>query len=345
MFTRRVILSAVLAAWPLFSADLRQAVDGYVAGPLAGQFSGTILIAQEERVRVLQSYGFAERNLGVRNQPDMLYRIGSLTKPFTAVGVLRLVQDGRIQLSDSIADRITSCPAAWKGVTIEELLDHTSGIPDLFNDLRAVPILETREETSRMIMASTRLALLSSPGTKYQYSNFNYVLLGILIEDVTGQSWETYLQERVFAQAGLKHTLYDDVWTVIPGRISGYVRKDGSIRPITYKDHSAYSAGGLLSSAIDVFQFSQALFRGDLLGSAMLAEMTRPRLGNYGLGLQIIELNGRTAYNHTGGIDGFSSHLQYYPQNRLTVVVLANTENDPVKKIATEIAALALNAK
>jgi D-alanyl-D-alanine carboxypeptidase len=202
--------------------------------------------------------------------------------------------------------------------------------------------VETRSEFARVLRTTSRISLLFEPGTKYQYSNFNYVLLGILIETVAGTGWEDYLREEVFRPAGLRDTRYDDVWTVIPGRVTGYRRKEGQFLPIPYKDHAAYSCGGLLSSAQDLFTFSQALFEGDLLNPSQLAEMTRPRLGNYGLGLQIVDLNGRTAYNHTGGIDGFSSHLQYYPRDKVTVIVLANTEEEPVKKIATDIAGFAL---
>src|SRR5262249_29451070 len=152
-------------------------------------------------------------------------------------------------------------------------------------------------------------------------------------------------QQSVYSPAGLKDTRYDDVWTIARNRASGYVRENGQFRPIPYKDHAAYSAGGLLSSAPDLFHFARALFGARLFSASLLAEMTRPRLGNYGLGLQVIEINGHTAYNHTGAIDGFTSHLQYYPREEITVIVLANTEDDPVKQIATEIAALALERR
>lgn len=330
-----------ILALPIVARDLREDLDAYLSRTRV-EFSGNILIAKGSRVVLLESYGLAERNLGVRNQPDMLYRIGSLTKPITATMVMSLVEEGRVRLSDSICDRLRACPAAWKPVTIEYLLDHTSGVPDLFKELHAVPVLETRQELARVLGTSKRIDLESEPGAKYRYSNFNYVLLGALVEDVTGLSWQEQLQRRVFSPAKMERTRYDDVWTVIPGRVSGYTRKNGEIHPIPYKDHAAYAAGGLLSSAMDLFRFSQALFGGALLRADTLKEMTRPRLGNYGLGLQVIELNGRSAYNHTGGIDGFSSHLQYYPREQLTVIVLENVEDDGVKNMATEIAAIAL---
>ena len=326
----------------LLSSDLAEAVNAYFSTPPARDFSGTVLIAERDQIRVLQSYGLAERNLGMANQPDMLYRIGSLTKPFTATAVLTLVQSGKIHLQDRIAEHIRGCPALWQDVTIENLLDHTSGIQDLFGEMRAVPLGDTQKEAARVMESSAHLALISKPGATYRYSNFNYMLLGIMIEDITGLGWEEYLRRYVIAPAGLKHTLYDDAWTVIPGRVSGYLLKEKQFRPIAYKDDAAYSAGGLLSSARDLLSFARALFEHRLVNAELLAEMTRPRLGNYGLGLQIIELNGRLAYNHTGGTNGFASHLQYYPREQLTVVVLSNTEDEPVKKIATDLASLAL---
>jgi CubicO group peptidase (beta-lactamase class C family) len=284
----------------------------------------------------------ADFELEVPLKPDHVFRIGSLTKPFTATAVLRLRDEGRLELSRSVCDFVHACPAAWRRVTLAHLLNHTSGIPDLFGDLEAVPAPATRAEVDRVLGKVGALDLKSTPGSKYSYSNFNYILLGYIIEAVTGGTWEAFLLSDVLTPGGATDTRYDDVWAVVPRRVHGYDVKDGQLRITRYTDHAAYAAGGLHSTVDDLRRWHDAYWSGRILSKASVAEALRPGLGNYGYGWQVTMHFGRPMHNHTGSLRGFASHLAFYPSEKLLIVILSNMENENTKGTACDIAALAL---
>ncbi len=186
--------------------------------------------------------------------------------------------------------------------------------------------------------------LRAAPGTEYAYSNFNYILLGAVLEQVVGASWPTILQQWLFEPLGLKTMAYDDVYAIMEGRVRGYERNDSlGLRNIDYDDHSAYAAGGLLSTAGDLFRWSRGMLTGKLFRTQLVEESLKPTLGDYGYGWQVRRFFDRTVYNHTGGIDGFSSHLAHYPNDGLTIVVLSNVENDSAILRACDVAARLFN--
>jgi CubicO group peptidase (beta-lactamase class C family) len=256
------------------------------------------------------------------------------------VAALRLVDRGLVRLDGSVCHYLARCPSAWRPVSLRHLLSHTSGVPDLFGELPAAPVDSTRAVIDAAIARHMNDSLLAAPGTAYRYSNFNYFLAGYAMEVAAGQSWETILRAEVFGPAGMADTEYDDVWAVMPGRARGYAMADGALRHIRYRDHAAYAAGGLLSTARDLLRFDSALTGGRLLGSSTFQAMSTPVLGDYGLGWQVITVFGRTLRNHSGGTNGFSSHLAHYDDGT-RVVVLSNIEDWNAKATACDIAAIA----
>jgi CubicO group peptidase (beta-lactamase class C family) len=305
-------------------------------------FSAAILVVSKGKVVIREAHGMADFELGVPLQPDHVFRIGSLTKPFTAAAILRLRDQGRLKLSQSVCEFIHPCPTAWRPATVAHLLSHTSGLPDLFGDLEAVPAAATCAEVDRVVGKAGALAPQSSAGSEYSYSNFNYVLLGCIIEAVTGETWEAFLQAQVLAPAGMTDTRYDDVWAVVPRRVHGYEMKDGQLRITRYTDHAAYAAGGLRSTLDDLRRWHEAYRAGSILSRATVEEALRPGLGNYGYGWQTTTHFGRRVHNHTGGLRGFASHLAFYPDEELLIVILSNIEDENTKGTACDIAALAL---
>ncbi len=231
-------------------------------------------------------------------------------------------------------------PRSWDDVTVRRLLTHSSGIADHFGDLESVPVEQTVEELHRVLDAlPPDEPLRAAPGTEYAYSNFNYVLVAALLERVVGASWETILREWIFEPLGLRTMAYDDVYAIMEDRVRGYERDDTlGLRNIDYDDHAAYAAGGLLSSAGDVFRWSRGMLTGKLFGSRLVAESLVPYQGDYGYGWQVRRFFDRRIYNHSGGIDGFSSHLAHYPDEGLTIVVLSNVENDSAILRACDVA-------
>lgn len=284
--------------------------------------------------------GWADAELRVPNTPDLIYRIGSLTKPFTATAVMSLRDRGLLSLEDSVCRYVAHCPAGWSSVTIRTMLNHTSGIPDLFGELAAVPVVETRSEVDRVLERSGNLELRSQPGVRYAYSNFNYILLGYVIEVATGESYEAVLRRTVFESAQLRDTAYDDVWAIVPRRAVGYIDKNGQLRNTNYHDHAAFAAGGLHSTVDDLSRWGHAFFTGRLVAPATVKEMVTPGQGDYGLGWQTLTRFGRLMHNHSGGVTGFASHVAYYPQDDLLIVLLSNVEDDPVKNTAFDLAAI-----
>ncbi|MEN8182263.1 MAG: serine hydrolase domain-containing protein [Myxococcota bacterium] len=314
---------------------------GYLEAAGEAGFSGVVLIGRADSVVLEEAYGFAEIEHRIPMRTDHRFRIGSLTKPITASAVLVAVDRGLLSLETRPCDLIPSCPPSWAEVTARNLLTHTSGIADHFGDLESVPVEATFEELRRVLDSlPAEEPLRTHPGAEYAYSNFNYVLLGALLERVGEAPWERILHDWVFEPLGLATMAYDDVYAIVEDRVRGYEREEsGGLRNIDYDDHAAYAAGGLLSTARDLFRWSRGMLKGELFGSGLVEESLTPFRGNYGYGWQVRRFFDRTIHNHSGGIDGFSSHLAHYPDADLTIVVLSNVENDLAILRACDVAA------
>lgn len=311
------------------------------ASTTASAFNGVVLIGNGDQIVFEQACGWADADLQVPVRRDHRFRIGSLTKPITASAVLAAVDQGLLALDQPACRWLPACANAWAAVTVRDLLTHTSGIVDHFGDLQAVPVKATATELKRVISAlPPDEALLAVPGQSYAYSNFNYVLLGVLLETAAGADWEQALRRLVFEPLALTGVVYDDVHAVIHNRVRGYsADPELGLRNIDYDDHAAFAAGGLLATANQVFRWSRGMLGGRLFSPELVRESLRPGPGDYGYGWQVREFFGRTIYNHSGGIDGFSSHLAHYPDEGLTIVVLSNVENDPAILRACDLAA------
>lgn len=338
-----VTAALALSFHSLQAQTLAVRIDAYVQHRAGSSFNGVILVAHNGSIVFNRAYGFADADLGVPNRTDLRFGIGSLTKPLTATAVLRLIERRQLRLDDTICNFLKQCPPAWSRVTIQHLLSHTSGVPDLFNELPAAPVDSTRSVIDAAIVRHLADPLRSQPGERYVYNNFGYFLVAYTMEVVTGELWESVLRAEVFAPADMHDTEYDDVWRVMPRRARGYVQDGDSLRHIRYRDHSAYAAGGLLSSAADLLRFDAALSDGRLLGDSTRQEMFAVRQGDYSLGWQITGAFGRRLRNHTGGTNGFSSWLGHF-DGGLTVIVLRNVEGaGAAKAIGCDVAAIALD--
>jgi len=305
-------------------------------------YSGAALVVYRGTVLLRAGFGFADADLAVPNAPDLIYGIGSLTKPLTASAVLHAAERGLLDINDAVCDYVPRCPVEWNSVEVRHLLDHTSGIPDLFGSLPEAPLLETTSEVDRLLSELGPTPLRSLAGSEYSYSNFNYVLLGYILRSATREDWEGYLLQNVLRPAGAVDTAYDDVWAIVPRRARGYGERDGRIRPVEHDDHSAYAAGGLRSTVDDLRRWHAALVSGQVIGPDLLQASFSPNAGGYGYGWQIISALGRELQNHTGGIGGYSSHLAWYPEEELLIILLSNVEGSPVKALACDLARFVL---
>lgn len=334
--------ASALGGAPSIDPSIQEIDDYFSAEAQASRFSGVVLVARGDRILLERGYGFADFENASEMRADSVLRIGSLTKPVTASAVLVTVRNGRMGLDDSICNSLSSCPDSWRAVRIRHLLTHTSGITDHFGDLEARPVEQTAEELRRVLSAlSPAEALNSPPGEAYAYSNFNYVLLGVALERAYGAPWETVLRNTVLAPQGVSDVAYDDVWAITPQRARGYDRTDDAgLRNIEYDDHAAYAAGGLRATARGLFTWSRGVFSGRLFGEALTREALTPGQGNYGFGWQVRRFFGREMQNHSGGIDGFASHLAHYQDDDITIIVLSNVESEPAILRACDVAAV-----
>jgi CubicO group peptidase (beta-lactamase class C family) len=226
-------------------------------------------------------------------------------------------------------------------VTLFNLLTHTSGIPGFteFPDYASTEAIATTPE--RLVARFRDKPLEFQPGEKWNYSNSGYVLLGYLIEKISQQSYSQFVQENIFNPLGMKDSGYDSNSAIIPHRASGYTPSTKGVMNTGFIDMSIpFSAGGLYSTTEDLLRWEQGLMGGKLLSSASLQKMTTPFKNDYAFGLAVRTVNGHKLIEHGGGIEGFNTELAYYPEDRLTVVVLANLNGQAPEQIASKLAAV-----
>jgi CubicO group peptidase (beta-lactamase class C family) len=320
---------------------MEQVVKSY-AGE-AKTFMGSVLVAREGKVLVSQGYGYANLEWRIPNTPATKFRLGSITKQFTAASILLLEERGKLSIDDPVKKHLPDAPAAWDQVTIFHVLTHTSGIPSFtsFPDYRTSKLMSTPVEK---IVASFRDKPLEfQPGEKWNYSNSGYVLLGYLIEKISGRTYEQFIQENIFSPLGMKDSGYDSNRSVIPARASGYSPSpDGPVNAEFIHMSIPHGAGALYSTTEDLLRWTEGLFGGKLLAPASLEKMTTPVKNDYGLGIAIrTSLKGRRVIDHAGGIEGFNTTLAYYPDSKLIIAVLANLNGNAAAEIAVKLAAVA----
>lgn len=309
-----------------------------------------ILIAKKGEVIYEKGFGIANLELNVPMKPEMVFRIGSITKQFTSIAILQLVEKGKISLSDSIQKYINNYHFKGKTITIENLLTHTSGIKGYEQIDAKVPNAIRIDFAPALIIDSLdKLSLDFDPGTKYSYSNSNYFLLGYIIEKVTGKSYQQYLKENIFNTIELNSTYYESDTEIIPNRAKGYTFSDSSYWNSGFISMSTvYSAGALLSTVNDLFKWHQGLYSGQLLKNETLQKaftkykLADGKLSDYGYGFFIQKDNGFTTIGHGGAIDGFRAMEIYYPEQELFITLLMNSEPDNYMNFFDAISKLAL---
>ncbi len=313
----------------------------------AHQFQGAVLVVRDGEPLLRSAYGPANAELEVLNTPETRFRLGSITKPFTAMAVLLLRDQGKFDLDDSIGKHLKDAPKHWNNVTIRHLLTHTSGIPSFTGFTDYPKRMHEPTSVADMIGRFHDHPLEFTPGGKFAYSNSGYFLLGALIEEVSGQSYEQFLSESVLTPLGLENTGYDRLQSNIPHRASGHVRRpDGTLGNAMFIDMSIpFSAGALYSTVDDLAHLDQALRTGALLSPESHAEMIRPERNQYGLGWFLGNRAGHAHIGHGGGINGFATAFDRYPEDKLCVVVLSNLENSQVEPIAENLAKIAFGEK
>jgi CubicO group peptidase (beta-lactamase class C family) len=315
-------------------------------------------VIRDGRLIKALGYGLANVELGVPVTPQSIFQTGSVGKQFTATAVMMLVEEGRVGLDDSIARYLPEAPAAWKGVTVRHLLTHTSGIADYGGEESTMGkgVLDFRRDytENELVRSFAAMPMDVASGEQWRYSNTGYVLLGILIHRVTGKFYGDFLQERIFKPLGMTSTRIISESDIIPHRSSGYLLVKGQLKNQNWVSPSLNTTadGALYTNVVDLAKWDAALYTERLLKRTSLDQMGTPvRLNNgetypYGFGWRITAVNGHRLLAHGGAWQGFCMSISRYVDDRLTIVVFTNLDEDNShpEEIAARVAALYIPA-
>ena len=320
---------AIATSTPTLMADLPQ-LDQFVSEQ-ANQhlFSGAILVARQGQILLNKGYGLADRTRQLSNTPQTRFRLGSVTKPFTALAILQLQAQGKLNVQDLICRYLTDCPAAWQTITLHQLLTHTAGIPDIERLPEYAQIKTTPMTPAQTIALFQDKPLAFPPGTQWDYSSSGYILLGVILEQVSGQSYEAFLQEHMFTPLGMSNTGYEHDSASLA---TGYANATAVADPIDMS--IPFAAGGLYSTVEDLYRWAQALSTEALLPQPLLellftsyAAIPQSDGASYGYGWVISQPFGHRMVGHNGGIDGFVASFNRFPDDDVTMILLSNQQD------------------
>jgi CubicO group peptidase (beta-lactamase class C family) len=321
------------AASPISDTELSRYADELLTATYpAGQPGAVALVVRDGRTVLRKGYGLADLELGVPLRPDMVFEVGSVTKQITAAAILMLQERGKLSVQDEITKHLPDYPAYGpthgQKITLEHLLAHTSGIPSYTGTAEWLARVRDELTLPQVIDLFKDKPLEFAPGEKWAYSNSGYVLLGAVIEKVSGKTYEDFVEQEIFAPLGMTRSSYGSFSEIVPGRVRGY---EGGVRNARAVSMSSYhAAGALLSTADDLALWEQALAGGKLLSQGSLDRMLTPvrvRSGlstRYGYGWGIWEYGGTRIAEHAGDIFGFLSQVLTVPSERLLVILLSN---------------------
>lgn len=335
-------------------AVLVSQLDSLVATKLAWLPTSSIAVAvvRGGDTLLMRGYGLADRESKRSATPNTVYRIASLTKHVTAAAIMRLVEQRKLGLDDDIGRYVPGFPLQGQRVTVRHLLNHTSGIPNITSgtEWRRHWNEDVRPDSVVGWVAGQQLDF--APGSKLAYTNTGYILLGMIIERVSGRPYATYVQEELFRPLGLRQTAYCPSRTTDSLAAKGYSVRDSQFVPAAYISMTIpFAAGGVCSSVSDFAAWQRAFHEARIVGATSYRQMVTPvpltsgPPGDYGFGLWIGRLGNRHAFMHGGGINGFASTQVYIPSDSLAVVLFANTDAFGVEGIALDLARLVVGVR
>ena len=308
-----------------------------------------VIVVKDGEIVFRKGHGMANLELGVPMEPDMVFRIASVTKQFTAVAILMLAEQGKLSLDDSISKFLPDYPTHGHLITLKHLLTHTSGIKSYTSMPEWIPLWRKDFTVQELIDFFKDQPMVSEPDKRWDYNNSGYILLGAIIEKVSGQTYEEFISKSIFDPLGMKQSYYDNPLKVIPRRVAGYDKSaDGFTNAAYISMTQPYAAGALASTVDDLALWDSALYTEKLLKLKNLnqAHISHQLIDGsptaYGYGWIISEYTGHRLVEHGGGIHGFRSRTIRLPDDRIFVAVLSNNGGVNPEKLAFKIAALTL---
>lgn len=347
-----VFVFIAVAAPAAPTQDVAAKADAYMQASVKyDHFMGSVLIAQHGKILFSKGYGVANVKLGIPNTPGTEFRIGSNTKQFTAMAILELQERHKLSVDDPVCKYVPNCPADWAPITIQNLLTHTSGIPNFTSFVDYVRI-RTETMTPTQLMAQFEHKPLDfKPGSKFSYSNSGYIVLGYIIEKASGETYAEFLQKNIFTPLGLAHTGYGTDHPAGKDHAQGYIYSGGKFVDSYFIDMSVpFSAGALYSTTLDLYRWDQSLAAGKLLSKRSFEEMFHPYVAlpgppaslttYYGFGWFISTAFGRREIWHEGTISGFTSINSWFRADDAFVITLNNTQSPHIFEISRALTAI-----
>jgi CubicO group peptidase (beta-lactamase class C family) len=328
-----------------YASEMETYLQAYLE---TGFFMGSVLVARAGEVLLNHSYGSANLEHGVLNTPQTKFRIGSVTKPFTAMAILKLQEQGLLDVQDSISAYIPEYPNGNQ-ITVHQLLNHTAGIPSFIGSLDAEYKKPLKVTIDELISWFSDKPLYFTPGDRYQYTNSGYILLAKIIEAASERSYADYLRHHILEPADMMDSGYDRDEFVLPHRASGYIITETGYQNAPFWDMSQPSgAGAMYSTNEDLYKLDRILYTDKLLNENSKQVMFSPavRMGlkepkeYYGYGWCIDTHFERDRQMHYGAIDGFRAIVSRYPAEQMVVIALSNVGEVSIERIANDLAAI-----
>lgn len=307
--------------------------------------AASVAVIQDGKVIKSQGYGLSNVEHNVPASEKTVYQLGSITKQFTAVAIMMLIEAGKLNVDEAISTVLPDLPVSWSGVTVRHLLTHTSGIKSYTSLPHFDTLMGKDVKHADVIKSVAELPLEFKPGEKWNYSNTGYYLLGMIIEKMSGKGYGDFLQEKIFGPLEMSATRTNDLTTIIPNRAAGYTRRGADVRiaPVISMTWP-YSAGVLVSTVTDMAKWDAAVGTDKLLKQSSWDLVWTPVKLNdgtthpYGFGWAVGPENGHRRIEHGGGIPGFTTDIARYPDDKLTVVVLTNSDAGNPERLLKDIA-------
>ncbi|WP_034057346.1 serine hydrolase domain-containing protein [Lacinutrix jangbogonensis] len=307
----------------------------------------TYLISRNGSVIYKKAFGLANLELNVPMQTDNVFKIGSVTKQFTAVSILMLMEQGQLNLDDEITKFIPDYPTNGNTITIHHLLNHTSGIKD-YTRIKGLNAISQKDLTPlELIDFSKSEAIAFVPGEDFEYNNSGYVILGYIIEKISGQSYGNFVEEHIFKKLDMTASQYASQRQIIKNRASGYQKNDNYTNRMNFSITLAYSGGGLMSTVDDLLKWQEAIKNNLLINKETTEKaftnytLNNGEHTNYGYGWHIKTINNTRTFEHGGAVFGFKSMGVYFPDLDIYVIALSNCLCNSPTKITRDIAELA----
>lgn len=327
-----------------------------------GNFSGAILVAKGGKIVLKKGYGFADVEKKTPYTPETQHEVASISKMFTAFAALKLRDQGKLKLEDSICKYIDKCPDTWQPINIQQLMRHTSGIPDYEEPLelgseKYLAFMTKPNASVQIVEDAKKLPLDFKPGEKFSYSNTAYIILSYVVQKAAGQAFADFVANEILKPAGMKSSgvidlrkipknlangyTYDDIgWEKTLAGVSladGHLKKHPAL-PLTSPEGDAF----LYSTVDDLYKWSQIMDGGSFVTAAQLNEIFTPGLANYGYGWFVGKAFDRKRMNHTGGLPGYISNFIKFPDDKITIVVFSNIDRARLNSISRDISAIIL---